>query len=477
MSELFHNYGQRIAAIDDGGNSITYESLFDEAEKLAAQIGKRTLVFSLCTNSIGSLTGYVAFENHRIVPLLLSEKLDYGLLHELIHSYHPEYLWLSEQVRTKFPAYQEVYRSFGYVLLKTGLTPYPMHEELALLLTTSGSTGSPKLVKQSYKNIKSNTESIVEYLQIDETERPVTTLPMNYTYGLSIINTHLYVGAAILLTESTLMQKEFWAFFKAQKATSFGGVPYTYEMLDRLRFFQMELPSLRYMTQAGGKLSPKLHRQFAEYAAKQGKKFIVMYGQTEATARMAYLPAEKSLEKYGSMGIAIPGGRFCLLDENDEEINEPDVVGELVYYGDNVTLGYAQHGRDLITGDERNGRLATGDMAKRDNDGFYYIVGRKKRFLKIFGNRVNLDETERLLKSQYEGLECACGGQDDNMILYVVKETAEKSAGGNVSEIRKYIASKTGLNPSAFQIKTISQLPQNDAGKILYVKLEEMVCE
>ena len=158
MPRLFHNYGQRIAAIEESGNTITYDSLFEEADKLASHIGRRTLVFSLCTNSIGSMAGYAAFENHNIVPLLLAEKLDHALLCELIHSYHPEYLWLSETVRTQFPEYQEVYRSLGYVLLKTGLAPYPMYEELALLLTTSGSTGSPKLVKQSYKNIRRSEE-------------------------------------------------------------------------------------------------------------------------------------------------------------------------------------------------------------------------------------------------------------------------------------------------------------------------------
>lgn len=475
MPGIFRNYGESVAAIEEGGNSITYDGLFHRAEKIAKCVGKRTLVFSLCTNSIGAVAGYVAFENHDIVPLLVAEKLDEDLLNDLIESYHPEYVWLPENSRGKFSDYQEVYSDLGYVLLETGLEPFAMYEELALLLTTSGSTGSPKLVKQSYKNIKSNTESIVEYLQLDATEKAITTLPMNYTYGLSIINTHLYVGATLLLTESTLMQKEFWDFFKKEEATSFGGVPYTYEMLNKLRFFQMELPSLRYMTQAGGKLSPELHKRFAEYAVAQGKKFVVMYGQTEATARMAYLPAEKSLEKYGSMGIAIPGGRFGLLDSQDREIDEPDVVGELVYYGDNVTLGYAERGHDLITGDERKGRLVTGDMAKMDADGFYYIVGRKKRFLKIFGNRVNLDETERLIKSEYDGLECACGGRDDNMIIYIVKREAENLP--DKEGVRKFISLKTGLNPSAFQIKMVSLIPQNDAGKVLYSKLEDVVCE
>ena len=258
-----------------------------------------------------------------------------------------------------------------------------MYEELGLLLTTSGSTGSPKLVRQSYTNIQENAKSIAEYLKIDETERPITTLPMNYTYGLSIINSHILKGAAILVTQHTLMEREFWKFFRESEATSFGGVPYTYEILKKLRFFNMELPSLRYMTQAGGKLSPQLHKEFAEYAESHQKQFIVMYGQCEATARMAYLPAEKALEKYGSMGIAIPGGRLELIDVNGKFIEKPDEVGELVYYGPNVTLGYAQEAGDLKKADERNGRLETGDMAKRDNDGFYYIVGRKKE---IFEN-------------------------------------------------------------------------------------------
>lgn len=474
MSELFRNYGQSVAAIEESGKIITYNELFEFSDEMKSVIGRRTLVFALCSNCIGSLAGYVAFMNCDIVPLLLSEKLDGQLLEELLDSYHPEYLWVSEQKSEKFPAYVRVYEKYGYVLLKTNMDAYPMYEELALLLTTSGSTGSPKLVRQSYQNIISNTKSIVQYLELDETERPITTLPMNYTYGLSIINTHLYVGATLLLTEKTLMQKEFWSFFEEQNATSFGGVPYIYEMLDKLRFFRMKLPSLRYTTQAGGKLSPELHKKFAEHAKENNQKFIVMYGQTEATARMAYLPAENSLKKYGSMGIAIPGGRFELVDVNGDVIQSPETVGELVYYGENVTLGYAQTGKDLRLGDERNGKLITGDMAKMDVDGYYYIVGRKKRFLKIFGNRVNLDETERLIKGAFDGIECACGGQDDKMKIYIVKDSCSQH---DMEEIKKFIALKTGLNSSAFRIVMITNVPKNDAGKVLYSELENVICE
>ena len=397
---------------------------------------------------------------------MLKADLDEILLTNMLETYKPAYINLPTSMADGFDKFEKVYSNIGYTLLKTNFEEeYKLNDELALLLTTSGSTGSPKLVRQSYKNIEANTKSIVEYLQLNETERAITTLPMNYTYGISIINTHLWVGASIILTEKGLMQKEFWQQMKEFEATSFAGVPYTYEMLDKLRFFRMSLPSLRYMTQAGGKLSPELHHKFAQWAKDCGKKFIVMYGQTEATARMSYLPAEKSLEKYGSMGIAIPNGKFSLIDVNGEEILTPETVGELVYEGDNVTLGYAECGKDLDKGDERQGKLITGDMAKFDKDGFFYIVGRKKRFLKIYGNRVNLDETERLIKSAFKNLECACTGVDDSMKIYTTNPLENEN-------VMTFVTSKTGLNKAAFEVLNINEIPKNEAGKTLYKELK-----
>jgi len=303
-------------------------------------------------------------------------------------------------------------------------------------------------------------------LELTESERTITTLPMNYTYGISIINTHLAAGASIVLTDKALMQKEFWQQLKDFEATNFGGVPYTFEMLNRLRFERMNLPTLRCVTQAGGKLSPTLHEKFAKWAVDAGKKFIVMYGQTEATARMSYLPAEKSLEKCGSIGIAIPGGRFALLGENGSEITEAEMAGELVYYGDNVTMGYAECGEDLVKGDDRGGRLETGDMAKFDKDGYYYIVGRKKRFLKIFGNRVNLDETERLLKTEFPNCDFACAGVDDKMSVFVTDEKIKDA-------VLPFLTDKLKFHASAFKICLINAIPRNESGKVLYKDLPE----
>jgi len=456
----------RIAVISEDGAETGYAELAGHCQELAAHTPKRSLVFCLCSNTLPSLTGYVAFLNQAVVPLMLPQDIDPEALRALLEAYQPDYVWLPEKKRGQAGG-EEVFSWLGYVLLRCRKSgSFPLYERLALLLTTSGSTGSPKLVRQSYENIAANTGSIIEYLGLDGSERPITTLPMHYTYGLSIINTHLMVGAAVIMTEKTLMEREFWQILARHEATSFGGVPYTYEMLDKLMFFRRDLPSLRSLTQAGGKLTPELHRKFAEYARDQGKKFIVMYGAAEATARMGYLPPGKALEKCGSMGLAIPGGRLSLVDENGALISTPETVGELVYEGPNVTLGYAESGADLSLGDEWHGFLRTGDLAKFDTDGFFYIVGRKKRFLKIFGHRVSLDETEGLVKAAFPNLECACAGRDDALYVFVAGEA-------KTDEIRNHLAERTKLNPAAFQVRALKEIPKTESGKIQYKELEK----
>lgn len=457
------SHQNNIAIIQDGAGYITYKELDKLSRNISFQIEKeRALVFIFCINTKESVAGYLGCLNAGHVPLLIDSSINKNLAESLLDTYKPNYIWAPNYLNIGIPKF-----TLGnYVLTESHKEQHILNPELALLLTTSGSTGSPKLVRLSYKNLDANTRSIVQYLELDDTERPITTLPMNYTYGLSIINSHLAVGAAILMTNATLMQKEFWNFFKKQEATSFGGVPYTYEMLKRLRFFNMDLPSLRTMTQAGGKLLPELHREFAEFARKTGRRFFVMYGQTEATARMGYLPHEKAIEKYGSMGIAIPGGKFRLFDVNDNEIIEPNTTGELIYEGPNVSLGYAICEEDLAKGDENNSVLHTGDMAQRDADGFYYIVGRKKRFLKLFGNRVNLDEIEQILKAK--GYECACTGTDDNLIVALTEKKA-------VNEVSTFLPSLMGIHKSAINVLFIPEIPKNEAGKTIYVKLLEEI--
>ncbi|MBS7009884.1 AMP-binding protein [Anaerostipes sp.] len=461
--------------IEDQGRTVSYGQLDEFCSQFSQAVKERKLAFLLCENTAGSVMGYIACLRQRVVPLLLDAKMDEELLRNLFAAYDPDYLYVPD--REERGDLQEgsrtVLRRYGYRLFeRSPQKETRLNPELALLLTTSGSTGSPKLVRQSYANISANALSIKTYLDLDEKERPVTTLPMNYTYGLSVINSHMEAGASILLTSRTLFEKEFWDFFRREKGTSISGVPFTYEMLLKLGFMEMDLPFLKTMTQAGGKLSADLQRRFAAYAEKTGRKFIVMYGQTEATARMSYLPFEYAGEKIGSIGTAIPGGTFFLMEEaggRAKEISEPEKEGELFYKGPNVTLGYAQEKKDLEYGDERNGCLATGDIAKRDRDGFYYITGRKKRFLKILGNRVNLDEAEQILKAYFPETEIACSGQDDRMDVYIA---GEKSESGR--QTAAFLSKKFHLNSSVFHIHYISEMPKNSSGKILYQELKKV---
>lgn len=456
-------YCDRIAIITEAEEQISYQKLLETADKLAGFIRERSLVFLVCKNTFESVAAYVGFLRKRIVTVLINSEIESGLFSTLLESYHPNFIscpkdWMADG--------NEVYGYGEYRILQTDYNQkHELFPELALLLTTSGSTGSPKLVRQSYQNIISNANSIAQYLAITSEDRPITTLPMNYTFGLSILNSHLLVGASIIMTEATLMDKRFWNLIKTQRATTFSGVPYSYEILKKLRFARMDLPSMRYMTQAGGKLTKELSAEFTEVCAQKGIEFIVMYGQTEASPRMSYLPWKYAKDKEGSIGLAIPGGKFSLNDIDGNVINDSEVIGELVYSGENVTLGYAQSWKDLCKGDENGGVLHTGDMAKRDSDGFYYIVGRKKRFLKLFGNRVNLDEVEGLLKTA--GYECVCAGVDDHLKIYLTDED-------KIEEARSFISQKTGLNFAGFMTISIKEIPRNEAGKVLYSKLEEL---
>ena len=462
------SFANNTALIDDNNNKLSYHELKIESEKVANSLGRRCLVFCLCQNKIGSILGYAAFVNNNIVPLLLSSNIDSDSLLRLMEIYKPAYLWIPESQRKNFHDMTEIYNVYDYILLKTNYErEFNLYENLALLLTTSGSTGSPKLVRQSYKNILSNALSIKQFLNLNESERPITTLPMNYTYGLSIINSHLLAGAAILVTDKTLMQKDFWDFMRRENATSLGGVPYTYEILDKLRFYNMNLPALRTLTQAGGKILPELQEKFARYAQENNKKFIVMYGQSEATARMSYLQSEKALTKIGSIGAAIPGGKFKLIDDNDREITQILTPGELVYMGENVTLGYAESGEDLSKGDERKGVLRTGDIAEFDSDGDFYIVGRKKRFLKIYGNRVNLDEIDKFIHEKFN-IESVSSGLDDKMYIFITEKDKNFA-----DKIKEFAANKTKINPSAFKVVIIDEFPRNQSGKIMYSELRK----
>ena len=443
-------FADRTALIASDGQQYSYKWLLEYGDAVAQQAASRSLVFLIGSNTPQCIAGYVGFVRRGVVPVLINHTVSQEMIDQLVDAYQPEYVFRPNA-------------DGDYTLSQLATRNSQLYPELGLILTTSGSTGSPKFVRLTYENLFSNAESIAEYLEISSDDRAITTLPMTYSYGLSIINSHLISGACLILTDAPIIGKDFWTLFKEQNPTTFGGVPFIYDMLKKLRFARMNCPSLKYITQAGGHLSAELVKEYEDICKQKGIKFIVMYGQTEATARMAYMPWDKLEGRESSIGIAIPGGKFFLIDDEGAVIDQPEVPGELCYRGPNVSLGYATCRAELANGDENGGVLHTGDVAKRDAEGFYYIVGRKKRFLKIFGNRVNLDEVQTLLLKQ--GIESACVGKDDAMKVYVV-------TGTDCNSVRQMLAELTHLNQSAFTVLTIDAIPRNDAGKILYSKLE-----
>lgn len=465
-----NKYSKNIAVITDKGEQLTYGELYAESVRFAEAITEKGLLFCLCENRLGSFVGYLSCMEHKIPIVLLDGSKDISVLQNLIDIYQPEYIWVdTKKVSIIGGVTIYSYATFSLQKMQYVVTvdKQTINPELALCLTTSGSTGSPKFVRLSAKNVLSNAKSIAEYLEIDENERPVTSLPSYYSYGVSVINSHLIKGATILLNEGTIAQREFWNFIREQRATSIAGVPYIYEMLKMLRFMRMDLPYLRTMTQAGGKLNKDIAKEYLEWAQSKGKRFFVMYGQTEATARMSYLPLEHALDKYASIGIAIPGGKFSLIDLSGNAIEESDVDGELVYEGPNVSLGYSECRADLAKGDENHGVLHTGDVACRDADGYYYITGRLKRFVKVWGNRCNLDATEQIVKSNVT-TRCACVGVDDKITIFVTEQ-------GLKEQIVKLLVEKTGLNNRAFEVREIKEIPVKSSGKLDYLAMQQML--
>ena len=432
------SYGDRPAFLTDT-LTLTYQELAQRVDDLAVRLGtERRLVALAAANDLESIVAYLAalVGGH---PLILLPEDKPAALESLVAAYDPDVIVRSEYGRT-------------FLEERRPGTRHELHPDLALMLSTSGSTGSPKLVRLSHANLQSNAESISEYLAIGPDDRAATTMPMSYCYGLSVINSHLLRGAGLVLSDLSVVDPCFWELFRNRGATAFAAVPYTFELLERVGFADLELPSLRYVTQAGGRLAPEMVQRYAELGRRQGWDLFVMYGQTEATARMAYLPPELAATVPGAIGIPVPGGDFRIDPVPGLE------HGELVYTGPNVMLGYAETTEDLGKGREI-GELRTGDLARQHPTGLYEVVGRRSRFVKIVGLRVDLGQVERLLAGL--GVQAASAGTDDGLVVAVEGDHDTRLLG-------KVLAQRLGLPRGALQVCTVRHLPRLATGKLDY---------
>ncbi len=457
-----------LPAVMTANQQLSYFELADHVDTVATELtGLRRLMLVETRNDLRTLVHYLGglCAGHVVIPVPAGR--DHSAI---LKTYDPELIVDADGVHRRHRGGRR-----------------HLHDDLSLLLSTSGSTGSPKLVRLSRTNLIANAAAIADYLDIGSTDRAATTLPMSYCYGLSVIHSHLLRGAGLILSEHSVVDDEFWQLFRAHRGTTFAGVPHTFEMLEHVGFEAMHLPSLRYLTQAGGRMSPQRVQRFARLGESRGWQLFVMYGATEATARMAYLPPDLASTRPTAIGRPIPGGSFSIepLDgvDTDQPVGDqpagdhPDGLlwtadsGELVYHGPNVMLGYAESPADLALGRTVD-RLRTGDIARRCPDGLYEVLGRSSRFAKLFGLRVDLQRLETTLHEQ--GVEALCTADENDLI---VAATGTPTDSLDIERVRHAAAAAAGIPSGAVRMVPVGELPRLPSGKPDYQAVRRLSAE
>ena len=409
--------GRDGTAVVDEGREVSYRELAALSADAVKGLKPQTVKVVVNGQDLATVATFVGCVNSGVVPLMVPATMDPALLARLRSMYEGK----------------------------------PTSPDLALLLTTSGSTGSPKLVRISRANLRADNEMSERLFSLDAATRMTMILPICYAWGLSVACAVLKAGGALVMTRRTVMDAELADVMLAAGATHLAGVPYMYEVLDRFRFFEREFPALRGLLVSGGALAPALRRKFAEEAKARGISFSEGYGQTETTGVMSTIRTDLLPERIGSIGRAGEGGRFRIDD------------GELVYEGPIVAMGYAVCAEDLLGGDEWKGVRRTGDLASIDAEGYVTLSGRASRFLKIFGNRVSLDEVENLVKDGFPGAGCAATGADGDLRVFVASAAPE--------EVERFLVAKLHFNATVMKVRAVDAIPLNANGKTDYPKL------
>ena len=417
---LVFNLDRDGIAVIDEGREVSYRELASLASRAADGLAPHTVKIVRNKQDMDTVALFVGCVNRGVVPLMLPDTMDSGLFERLRSTYEGK----------------------------------PTDPALGLLLTTSGSTGSPKLVRISRANLAADNKMSEVLFGFDAATRMTMILPICYAWGLSVACSVLEAGGTLVMTRKTVMDPELADVMRSACATHVAGVPYMYEALDRFRFFEGDFPSLKGLLVSGGALAPALRRKYAEFAKGRGIAFCEGYGQTETTGVMTTIRTDVHLDLIGSIGKSENGGMFRVED------------GELVYEGPIVAMGYAVCAEDLMKGDEWKGVRRTGDMAKIDADGYVTLTGRASRFLKIFGNRVSLEEVENLVKDGFAGSGCAATGADNDLHVFV--------CGVSAADVEKFLVAKLHFNATVVKAHVLDSIPLNANGKTDYPKLKGM---
>lgn len=439
--------------IQDDIGKYSYAELVKETSRLKQLKLSKGLVLNITNNSFDYLLGYIFFIENKFPQILLDNDINEENLIKIIKRYEPEYIYLPIGFKIKLNKTYKVYANKTYFLFWKKVKKTQINKNLCLLLPTSGSTGEQKFAKISYQNLKNNTKNISKYLKINSKDTTITTLQPSYSYGMSILNTHIDNAASIILTNFTIVQKKFWDIYNSNQITNFNGVPITYEILEKLGLEILNNKYLRFLTSAGGSINLDLMKKIINYSEKRKINYYHMYGQTEASPRIAYVKYPREKKYLGSIGRSIPEGKMYILSN------------EIIYEGKNIFGGYSEFKKDLKFFKFIK-KLNTGDLGYKNSAGYFFLIGRKKRIIKIFGYRYNLDDIENILKKNK--ISCKIIGRNDKLYIFSRNSLNEKKLHHLLYKEMKFPKDKV-------IIKKIKKIPLTKNGKVSYVKLESYV--
>jgi len=436
----------------------SFKQIFDLSDRYFKEVESRSLILIQADRDIDTILSYIGSLRKDSVPFLVDSNLSIKSLSILLEKYKPDYLIHKNNQKFKnYDFYKKIGKKNFFKIKEKNLIK--LNDKLCIIMPTSGSMGDTKCVRISKDNITYVTKSIVKYLMMDNYRVSISSLPFNYIYGLSVFNCSLESRSKFVVSNSSWIERNFWNDVEFHKVTDLSGVPFMFQTLKRLNISKKILSNLKCVNQAGGRLEPNLTEFFVDFFQSKNINFYTMYGATEASPRISFVPPEKAKEKIGSVGIPIDIGKVYT-DNNDKKS-----LGEIIYEGKNVCMGYAFTRHELTLNDVNKGILKTGDVGYIDKDGYITITGRKKRFVKIYGISVNLDKIESELKKITEDL--AVIGKDD-LILILLGNSFK-----NQNELKKELKNNINFPFRAIKIKNVSTIYKNSSNKLDYARMNK----
>lgn len=443
----------RVFIVDED-QTYSFREVFALGEAMVSDIPKGSVIIIDCDRDLDTVCAYVGALRSNIVPLLIDANLNDEIVAGIANSYQAEFVFSSGS--RELAGYSFSASARGKTVYSGGeRSSVDVYEELCLLLPTSGSTGEAKCVRTSLDNLSQATQSIVRSLEMDESRVSISSLPLHYTYGLSVLNCALESRSRFVLSDKSWLERESWASVEKHGVTDLSGVPFMFQTLRRMRLSERVLSNLKCVNQAGGRLEPALTEYFIDYFTERNISYYTMYGATEASPRISYVPPQRCREKLGTVGIPVDIGK--LSTDAADGVSE----GELIYEGPNVCLGYAHNRNDLALGDENNQVLRTGDVGFIDDDGYATIVGRKKRFVKVFGMSVSLDAIESMVRSE----------MDDSVVLGVDDKILVLITVGNAQDLKKKILENVTFSSMGLKVTKVPEIHLNTSGKPDYQRM------